>query len=114
MKMLKKEIAKILAKGGFRFKRPVLRTTWYWTALRSAIRLLPGEPVERIVNHLLPKGNPGAGIFRGRHNISKAMTYRATYVGFNVARDARRASRKIWLAEQEEANAKYVAVLLAL
>lgn len=91
----KAEFERIFRKGGFRFARPALKPSLLWIAIRSAVRLLPGEPIERLTNHLFPAKNPGAGVFRGRQNIAKSLTYRATYVpgGFNVERDARRAQR---------------------
>lgn len=91
----KKEYEAIFREGGFRFQRPVLMPQLMWIAVRSAIKLLPGEPIERLVRHLFPVQQPGSGIFRGRQNIAKSVTYRATYVpgGFNVERDARRAQR---------------------
>lgn len=94
MKMRKKEIAKRLSKGILRFTRAPLKPELFWIAIRSAVRLLPGEPIERLTNHLFPKGNPGAGVFRGRQNINKSLTYRAVRgLDFNVERNARRAAR---------------------
>jgi hypothetical protein len=86
----------IFRKGGFRFTRPVLVPGLFWTALESAIKLLPGEPVDRLMSYLVPPRNPGSGVLRGRQNIAKSLTYRATYVpgGFNLARDSRRAMRR--------------------
>ena len=83
---------KIASKGKMRYVRPVLVPQWFWTALRSAVKLLPFEETGRLFSHLVPKGSPGSGVLRGRQNISKAVTYRATRVGFNVERDARRAA----------------------
>ena len=42
-------------------------------------------------------GFPGSGVFRGKQNIAKSVTYRATYVpgGFNRERDERRKWRAI-------------------
>jgi hypothetical protein len=39
-------------------------------------------------------GFPGSGVFRGKQNIAKSLTYRATYVpgGFNAERNAMRAA----------------------
>lgn len=93
MKMRKKEIARRLKRGILRFIRAPLKPELFWIAIRSAIKLLPGESVERLTSHLCPKGNPGAGVFRGRHNINKALTYRAVRnLDFNVERNARRAA----------------------
>lgn len=74
-------------------RRAPIPVPLFWIALRSAVKLLPGSQPDHIFTHLVPKFNPGSGIVRGRHNIVKAVTYRATYTGFNQARDARRAAR---------------------
>lgn len=105
----RKEFEKIFRNGGFRYSRPAVLPQLLWIAIRSAIKLLPGEPVERLTNHLFPKNNPGSGIFRGRQNIAKSVTYRATYVpgGFNQARDARREAHRRNALDQE--NAAFVA-----
>lgn len=51
-------------------------------------------------------GFPGSGVFRGRQNIAKSVTYRATGVpgGFNVERDNRRRDRA-WARLQESIDA---------
>jgi hypothetical protein len=62
-------------------------------------------PVYRVPNRMfrgIPVGGrivgfPGSGVFRGKQNIAKSVTYRATYVpgGFNRERDERRKWRAI-------------------
>lgn len=93
MKTTKIEFERIFRKGGKRFPRAVLSPRLFWTAITSAVKLLPQEPLDRLIGYLFPATQPGGGVFRGRHNITKALTYRATGVpgGFNQARDARRA-----------------------
>lgn len=82
-----------------------------WSGIKNSIKEFPSLTVEQLLRHIVPPGgtyadpgndgvlrvfpgNPGAGVFHGRHNINKCLTYRATYVpgGFNVQRDARRAA----------------------
>jgi len=71
-------------------------------------------PVYRVPNRMFrgyPIGGkivgfPGSGVFRGKQNIAKSVTYRATYVpgGFNVERDNRRRDRA-WARLQESIDA---------
>jgi len=51
----------------------------------------------QLAQYLVPQGFPGSGIFRGRDNVAKSCTYRATYVpgGFNRERNKERAWRQL-------------------
>lgn len=85
-------------------RRKALSPTLFWQVMRSLAKLFTDyQERQRAAIHLVPKGNPGSGMLRGRQNIAKAMTYRATHVpgGFNTERDARRSER----AKVEQAQA---------
>lgn len=81
------------------FGRPSVKVLKPWLfrlVLKSLYRQFTDRAhLDSALRHLIPKGNPGAGMVRGQENIAKTMTYRATYVpgGFNKERDARRATR---------------------
>lgn len=76
-------------------RRKALSPTLFWQVMRSLGKLF-SDPEERsrAMYHLVPRCNPGSAMLRG-NNITKALTYRATYVpgGFNVERNQRRHER---------------------
>lgn len=61
-----------------------------WGLLRMAVELRRDVEPLQMARFIVPRGFPGSGIFRGRTNVAKTCTYRATYVpgGFNRDRHA--------------------------
>jgi hypothetical protein len=62
-------------------------------AISSVVR--PDIGAMQLAAMLIPRGFPGSGMVRGKTNVAKTCTYRATYVGLNQERDERRRWRAL-------------------
>lgn len=74
-----------------------------WAILRAVTQLRKDVTPDVLAQWIVPKGFPGAGIFHGRTNVAKSVTYRATYVpgGFNIERDKWRKARNALLGHAD-------------
>lgn len=60
-----------------------------WAIVRMVSMIRKDATPLQLAQYLVPRGFPGSGVFRGRDNVAKTVTYRATYVpgGFNRERN---------------------------
>lgn len=73
-----------------------------WHVVRAVASIRNQVSPDEVARQIVPRGFPGAGIFHGKMNIAKTLTYRATYLpgGFNVVRDQYRRLRASALLEE--------------
>jgi len=80
---------------GTQLKRRV--PAWIFWKILASLQKTFSESAQRdrATRHLIPPGNPGAGILYGRQNIAKTLTYRAMRnLDFNSEQRARRLKAK--------------------